>query len=256
MYVRKIPRVVPSLACHIFNNNNHPRTLVKDSYNQPFQIPRSLVIKNAWEWFYYIRTIPHMLSRALLSALVGFFPSSKLINVWCPSLSHLPPLRHSLWMSSQTEFHHHGRFRVSGGVLPDAITAYRTYGNPTNPCIVFPTCYGGKLDSKALAILFSTPLIFFRPVVHGRWGEGEFCVAHFSLSLPDSVNITKVMDPQRYFVVTFALFSNGEVCSFSLCWLLADQLNVILVILTFEYGPSKCASHNEGHIAILTCLDF
>ncbi|KIM44791.1 hypothetical protein M413DRAFT_362623 [Hebeloma cylindrosporum] len=78
-------------------------------------------------------------------------------------------------MSSQTNFHHHGRFRVSGGVLPDAVTAYRTYGDPANPCIVFPTCYGGKLDSQMYMV-----------------GEG------------------KVMDPQRYFVVTFALFSNGE----------------------------------------------
>ena len=52
-------------------------------------------------------------------------------------------------MSAQpsTQYYHHGRFRVAGGVLPDAVTAYRTYGEPKNPCIVFPTCYGGKLDS-------------------------------------------------------------------------------------------------------------
>ncbi|KAF9054630.1 alpha/beta hydrolase fold protein [Panaeolus papilionaceus] len=74
-----------------------------------------------------------------------------------------------------TQYHHHGRFFVKGGVLPDAITAYRTYGNPKNPCIVFPTCYGGKLDSQLYMV-----------------GEG------------------KVMDPEKYFVVTFALFSNGE----------------------------------------------
>ena len=35
-----------------------------------------------------------------------------------------------------TQYHHHGRLRVSGGVIPDAITAYRTPGNPANPCIV------------------------------------------------------------------------------------------------------------------------
>jgi len=80
-------------------------------------------------------------------------------------------------MSTQpsTQYYHHGRFRVAGGVLPDAVTAYRTYGEPTNPCIVFPTCYGGKLDSQLYMV-----------------GEG------------------KVMDPKKYFVVTFALFSNGE----------------------------------------------
>ena len=49
---------------------------------------------------------------------------------------------------SEIKYYHHGRFRVSGGTLPDAITAYCTYGDPKNPCIVFPTCYGGRLDSE------------------------------------------------------------------------------------------------------------
>ncbi|KAF4610699.1 hypothetical protein D9613_006664 [Agrocybe pediades] len=74
-----------------------------------------------------------------------------------------------------TQYHHHGRFRVAGGSLPDAITAYRTYGDIANPCVVFPTCFGAKLDSQVYMV-----------------GEG------------------KVMDPKKYFVVTFALFSNGE----------------------------------------------
>ncbi|EMD37642.1 hypothetical protein CERSUDRAFT_94644 [Gelatoporia subvermispora B] len=78
-------------------------------------------------------------------------------------------------MSSPTKYYHHGRFRVAGGVLPDAITAYRTYGNPQNPCIVFPTCYGGRLDSQDYA-----------------------------------VGTDKALDPSKYFIVTFALFSNGE----------------------------------------------
>ncbi|KAG8213964.1 hypothetical protein J3R82DRAFT_10713 [Butyriboletus roseoflavus] len=46
------------------------------------------------------------------------------------------------------QYHHHGRLRVAGGIIPDAVTAYCTYGDPKNPCIVFPTCYGGKLDSE------------------------------------------------------------------------------------------------------------
>lgn len=50
-----------------------------------------------------------------------------------------------------TLFYRHGRFRVAGGVLPNALTAYRTYGDPANPCIVFPTCYGAKLDSRLLS---------------------------------------------------------------------------------------------------------
>ncbi|EJF57664.1 homoserine O-acetyltransferase [Dichomitus squalens LYAD-421 SS1] len=73
------------------------------------------------------------------------------------------------------QYYRHGRFRVAGGMLPDAITAYSTYGDPTNPCIVFPTCYGGRLDSQDYMI-----------------GED------------------KALDPTKYYIVTFALFSNGE----------------------------------------------
>ncbi|KAH9479761.1 Homoserine O-acetyltransferase [Psilocybe cubensis] len=76
---------------------------------------------------------------------------------------------------SETQYHHHGRFPVAGGVLPDAITAYRTYGDPKNPCIVFPTCYGGRLDSQDYMV-----------------GED------------------KVLSTKKYYVVTLALFSNGE----------------------------------------------
>ena len=45
------------------------------------------------------------------------------------------------------DYYDHGRFRVAGGVLPNAVTAYKTYGDPANPCIVFPTCYGAKMAS-------------------------------------------------------------------------------------------------------------
>ncbi|KAH8119534.1 Alpha/Beta hydrolase protein [Phellopilus nigrolimitatus] len=71
----------------------------------------------------------------------------------------------------------HGRFRVAGGVLPNAITAYRTYGNPGNPCIVFPTCYGAKLGL----------------------GSQDYLIGE-----------DKALDTRKYFVVGFALFSNGE----------------------------------------------
>lgn len=53
----------------------------------------------------------------------------------------------------QIQYYHHGRFFLSGGVLADAVTAYQTYGDPKNPCIVFPTCYGGKLDSEWCLLL-------------------------------------------------------------------------------------------------------
>lgn len=41
-----------------------------------------------------------------------------------------------------TQYYGHGRFNLAGGVLPDALTAYQTYGDPN---IIFPTCYGAKL---------------------------------------------------------------------------------------------------------------
>ncbi|VDB92224.1 unnamed protein product [Peniophora sp. CBMAI 1063] len=72
-------------------------------------------------------------------------------------------------------YYHHGRFPVAGGVLPDAVTAYRLYGDPSKPCIVFPTCYGGRLERQEYMI-----------------GPG------------------KALDTDEYFVVTIALFSNGE----------------------------------------------
>lgn len=127
-------------------------------------------------------------------------------------------------MSAQpsTQYYHHGRFRVAGGVLPDAITAYRTYGEPTNPCIVFPTCYGGKLDSgfispKCFTVLMLKLLSFhniiFRPIVHGRRWKGMSYMRLNRLSSSSSHGQnSQVMDPKKYFIVTFALFSNGEVC--------------------------------------------
>ena len=39
---------------------------------------------------------------------------------------------------------------------------------------------------------------------------------------------SQVLDPKKYFVVTFALFSNGEVC---------DPRNVLLVALSVPCSP-------------------
>ncbi|KAH7913686.1 homoserine acetyltransferase [Hygrophoropsis aurantiaca] len=79
--------------------------------------------------------------------------------------------------SAEIKFYNHGRFKVAGGIIPEAVTAYQTYGDPHNPCIVFPTCYGAKL----------------------ALGSQDYLVGD-----------NKVLDPRRYFIVTFALFCNGE----------------------------------------------
>ncbi|KAF9237082.1 Alpha/Beta hydrolase protein [Melanogaster broomeanus] len=74
-------------------------------------------------------------------------------------------------------YYHHGKFTVAGGTLPYAITAYQTYGDPANPCILAPTCYGTRLD-----LLSETHLV----------GEG------------------KALDTRKYFVVLFGTFGSGE----------------------------------------------
>ncbi|KAH0827893.1 Alpha/Beta hydrolase protein [Lanmaoa asiatica] len=86
---------------------------------------------------------------------------------------------HSSQSQSDIKYYHHGRFSVAGGILPDAVTAYQTYGNPQNPCIVFPTCYGAKLALGSKS--------------------NECCKS-------------SVLDTKKYYVVTFAVFCNGEVC--------------------------------------------
>ena len=82
-----------------------------------------------------------------------FSPSKTFISSSSQDSQHLTPLSltsmsQSAELSISTQYYRHGRLRVSGGVIPDAITAYRTYGNPANPCIIFPTCYGGKLEGE------------------------------------------------------------------------------------------------------------
>ncbi|KAG8213962.1 hypothetical protein J3R82DRAFT_10711 [Butyriboletus roseoflavus] len=50
------------------------------------------------------------------------------------------------------QYYQHGRFKVAGGVLPDAVTAYQAFGDPSNPCVVYPTCYGAKLSLRGTFI--------------------------------------------------------------------------------------------------------
>ncbi|KAI9566397.1 Alpha/Beta hydrolase protein [Boletus coccyginus] len=80
-------------------------------------------------------------------------------------------------LKASVSVHLHGEFEVAGGTLPNAFTAYQVYGDPTNPCILVPTCYGARLSLSSEAHLV-----------------GEH----------------KVLDPRKYFVVIFATFGNGE----------------------------------------------
>ncbi|KAH9859026.1 homoserine O-acetyltransferase [Lenzites betulinus] len=108
------------------------------------------------------------------------------------------------------QFYRHGRFQVAGGVIPDAVTAYQTYGNPSSPCIVFPTCYGAKLGL----------------------GSQSYLVGH-----------GKALDPEKYFIVTFALFCNGEPPPYNGPYFPAiayeDNIRAQYAVLTRHLGVQK-----------------
>jgi len=43
-----------------------------------------------------------------------------------------------------TQYYHHRRFRVAGGVLLDTVTVHRTYGEPTYPYFFRPAMVDGQ----------------------------------------------------------------------------------------------------------------
>ncbi|KAK3835709.1 MAG: Alpha/Beta hydrolase protein [Linnemannia gamsii] len=82
---------------------------------------------------------------------------------------------------SEIKHYQLGDFELqSGEILPAAYIAYKTYGSPTNPCILYPTWYSGTIV-EGNEWLISTPK-------HPRRG----------------------LDPERYFIVVPAIFGNGE----------------------------------------------
>ncbi|KAI7338396.1 homoserine O-acetyltransferase [Hortaea werneckii] len=63
----------------------------------------------------------------------------------------------------------------TGGHIPQAHLAFKTFGDPKNPAIIYPTWYSGL-------------------VADNEWLIGE----------------TKTLDPTRYFIIIPALFGNGQ----------------------------------------------
>ncbi len=63
----------------------------------------------------------------------------------------------------------------SGSTIPDAFIAYKTYGSPSNPAILYPTWYTGLISDN-------------------EWLIGS----------------DKALDPNRYFIIIPALFGNGQ----------------------------------------------
>lgn len=118
------------------------------------------------------------------------------------------------------QYYHHGRFKVAGGILPDAVTAYQTFGDPSNPCVVYPSYYGAKLSLGGMLLdrtRAQTDWIYSLPSSgrSGRQGQG---IMILSVKFEGRLLILlQVLDPRKYYIVTFALFCNGEVrCYLSL----------------------------------------
>ncbi|KAI1815015.1 homoserine acetyltransferase family protein [Poronia punctata] len=71
---------------------------------------------------------------------------------------------------------HLGDFALqSGKILENAFIAYKTFGNPKNPAIVYPTWYSGLIS-------------------HNEWLIGK----------------DMALSPERYFIIIPALFGNGQ----------------------------------------------
>ncbi|KAK3061375.1 hypothetical protein LTR53_019803, partial [Teratosphaeriaceae sp. CCFEE 6253] len=78
--------------------------------------------------------------------------------------------------SSNYETYALGDFKLkSGGTIPNAHIAYKTFGDPSSKAIIYPTWYSGDIASN-------------------EWLVGE----------------DKCLNPKKYFIVIVALFGNGE----------------------------------------------
>ena len=120
-------------------------------------LPRSLFIKKAWENSTTSEPFPHafeasflLLSNFSLPPGLSTFVSD--ISRWTILLLY-SSLRHAskVWMSSQTKFYHHGRFRVLGGV-----TARRNHSLPNlwrshKPLCCFPNLLRRKARQLGLS---------------------------------------------------------------------------------------------------------
>ncbi|KAK5134516.1 hypothetical protein LTR08_006433 [Meristemomyces frigidus] len=79
-------------------------------------------------------------------------------------------------MSAEYQIYSLGDFQLkSGKIIPSAHIAYKTFGDPTRPAIVYPTWYSGAISDN-------------------EWLIGT----------------SKTLNPKRYYIVVTALFGNGQ----------------------------------------------
>ncbi|OCK94985.1 homoserine acetyltransferase family protein [Cenococcum geophilum 1.58] len=81
-----------------------------------------------------------------------------------------------LTISDQYSTYKLGNFKLkSGGEIPDALIAYKTFGDPSLPAIIYPSWYSGSISDNF-------------------WLIGE----------------DKTLNPKKYFIIVTALFGNGQ----------------------------------------------
>lgn len=80
----------------------------------------------------------------------------------------------------------------SGQSLPNAHIAYKTFGDPKSPTIIYPSWYSGCESNP-------TRFPHFHPLTITAIADNEWLIG------PD-----KVLNPSKYFVVITALFGNGQ----------------------------------------------
>ncbi|KAJ4135226.1 hypothetical protein NW768_004847 [Fusarium equiseti] len=74
------------------------------------------------------------------------------------------------------EYHSLGDFKLQNGiVLPNALIAYKTFGNPSSPAVLYPSWFSGEIKDN-------------------EWLIGE----------------DKTLNPKKYFIIITALFGNGQ----------------------------------------------
>ncbi|KAF2714888.1 homoserine acetyltransferase family protein [Pleomassaria siparia CBS 279.74] len=79
-------------------------------------------------------------------------------------------------MSNDYETYKLGNFKLkSGGEIPDAFIAYKTFGDRSSPVIIYPSWYSGAISDNL-------------------WLVGK----------------DKTLDPSKYFIIVTALFGNGQ----------------------------------------------
>lgn len=96
------------------------------------------------------------------------------------------------YTDEKVQIYHLGDFALrSGETIPDAFIAYKTWGDPANPTIIYPTWYSGHIINNEWLIRSSEA---DEPLGVDEAHRQTLCA----------------LDPARYYIVVPALFGSGQ----------------------------------------------